>query len=219
MSLRTRVAIAVGVVVFCALAIVAAVVYPAVGANLRSQNDASLVEVAQQAPEIAGKLKQAEALGQLVPFGDTKLEILPDPTVGPTRGFVGVTEQDVQVADGDSNPYFSDEAYRGVEYRIYTAQFPSQPGALVRVARPEADATSAQAELGWLLLALVPAGAVIAAALARLAAGRVLRPVRRLTETVERIRATGDLSAPIETPRPGRGQPARAGIRRDGGRA
>ena len=40
MSLRTRVAIAVGVVVFCALAIVAAVVYPAVGANLRGQNDA-----------------------------------------------------------------------------------------------------------------------------------------------------------------------------------
>jgi two-component system, OmpR family, sensor histidine kinase MprB len=36
--------------------------------------------------------------------------------------------------------------------------------------------------------------------LARLAAGRVLRPVARLTETVERIRATGDLSAPIETP-------------------
>jgi two-component system, OmpR family, sensor histidine kinase MprB len=35
---------------------------------------------------------------------------------------------------------------------------------------------------------------------ARLAAGRVLRPVGRLTETVERIRATGDLSAPIETP-------------------
>ena len=39
MSLRTRVAIAVGVVVFCALAIVAAVVYPAVGANLRGKND------------------------------------------------------------------------------------------------------------------------------------------------------------------------------------
>jgi two-component system sensor histidine kinase MprB len=35
---------------------------------------------------------------------------------------------------------------------------------------------------------------------ARLAAGRVLRPVSRLTRAVEQIRATGDLSATIETP-------------------
>ena len=46
MSLRTRVAIAVAAVVFGALAVVAAVVYPAVGANLRTQEDASLVLVA-----------------------------------------------------------------------------------------------------------------------------------------------------------------------------
>jgi hypothetical protein len=45
MSLRTRVAIAVGAVVFGALAVVAAVVYPAVGANLRGQDDASLTGV------------------------------------------------------------------------------------------------------------------------------------------------------------------------------
>src|SRR5262249_12841792 len=54
----------------------------------------------------------------------------------------------------------------------------------------------------WLLAALVPAGAIGAAVGARLAAGRVLRPGGRLTETVERVRATGDLSAPIEAPGP-----------------
>jgi len=200
-SLRTRVAIAVGVVVFCALAIVAAVVYPVVGANLRSQNDESLVQVAQQAPDIATKLKQSRTpLGQLVPFGSTQLQILTNPAPGPTNGFVAVTEQDVQVAAGSSKPYFRDEAYRGVDYRIYTTQFPGQPGVLVRVARPAADALSAQVALGWLLLALVPAGAVIAAGMARLAAGQVLRPVGRLTEAVERIRDTGDLNTPIKTP-------------------
>src|SRR4029077_20325285 len=50
------------------------------------------------------------------------------------------------------------------------------------------------------LAVLIPAGATGAAVVARLAGGRVLRRVGRLTETVERIRATGDLSAPIETP-------------------
>jgi two-component system sensor histidine kinase MprB len=199
-SLRTRLAIAVGAVVFCALAIAAAVVYPAVGANLRQQDDESLMQVAENAPAVAAKLKQAGNLGQLVPFGSTQLQILPDAAAGPTNGFVGITGHDVQVAGGDDKPYFQDEAYGKVVYRIYTTQFPGAPGTLVRVAQPASDATSAQTALGWLLVALVPAGAIVAAAVARLAAGRVLRPVGRLTETVERIRATGDLSAPVETP-------------------
>jgi signal transduction histidine kinase len=200
MSLRTRVAIAVAAVVFGALTVVAAVVYPAVGANLRAQEDASLVLVAKKAPTIAAKLKQAGSVGQLVPFGSTELQILPDAAVGPTSGFVGITEHDVQVADGDDQPYFQDEAYRNVVYRIYTMQFPGNRGVLVRAAQPASDSASTETALGWLLIALVPAGAIGAAVLARLAAGRVLRPVGRLTETVERIRATGDLSAPIETP-------------------
>ena len=82
MSLRTRVAIAVGAVVFGALAVVATVVYLAVGANLRGQDDESLVQVAKMAPTIAAKLKQAGAFGQLVPFGDTQLQILPDAADG-----------------------------------------------------------------------------------------------------------------------------------------
>jgi len=200
MSLRTRVAIAVGAVVFCALAIVAAVVYPVVGASLRGQGDGSLVQVAENAPAVTAKLKQTGALGQLVPFGKSQLQILPNAATGPTSGFVDITDRDVQVADGIAQPYFQDEAYGGVVYRIYTTQFPDHQGTLVRVAQPASAATSIQAALGWLLVALVPAGALAAAAVARLAAARVLRPVGRLTETVERIRATGDLSAPIETP-------------------
>jgi two-component system, OmpR family, sensor histidine kinase MprB len=200
MSLRTRVAIAVGMVVFCALAIVAAVVYRAVGANLRGKNDQSLVQVAGEAPAIARKLKQAGTVGQLVPFGDTQLQLLPGATAGPTDGFVGLTDHDVQVAYGKARPYFHDEAYGGVVYRIYAMQFPGNQGTLVRVALPVSAAASTQTALGWLLVVLVPAGAVGAAVVARLAAGRVLRPVGRLTETVERIRATGDLSVPIETP-------------------
>src|SRR5437588_13098537 len=109
MSLRTRVAIAVGVVVFCALAIVAAVVYAVVGANLRGKNDDSLVQVARQAPAIAVKLKQAGTVGQLVPFGNTQLQILPAATPGPTKGFVGITDHDVRVAAGTGGPYFHDQ--------------------------------------------------------------------------------------------------------------
>jgi signal transduction histidine kinase len=200
MSLRTRVAIAVGAVVFGTLAIVATVIYPAVGANLRGKNDQALIQVAKEAPTIAKKLKQAGTVGQLVPFGATQLQILPDATTGPTNGFVDLTAHDVQVAGGQAGPYFHDEAYGRVDYRIYTMQFPGSPGTLVRAALPLSDAASTQTALGWLLVVLIPVGAIGAALVARLAAGRVLRPVGQLTETVERIRATGDLSAPIETP-------------------
>ena len=199
MSLRTRVAIAVGAVVFATLAIVAAVVYPAVGANLRGKNDQALIQVAKEAPTIAAKLKRAGAVGQLVPFGATQLQILPGATAGPTNGFVDLTAHDVQVAGGQAGPYFYDEAYGRVDYRIYAMQFPGSPGTLVRAALPLSDAASTQTALGWLLVVLIPVGAIGAALVARLAAGRVLRPVGQLTETVERIRATGDLSAPIET--------------------
>jgi len=200
MSLRSRVAIAVGVVVFCALAIVAAVVYPVVSANLHAQEDESLMQVADNAPMTAPKLKQAGALGQPVPFGDAYLEIRPEPVPGSTDGFVSITDRDIAVASGKEGPYFRDETYNGTDWRIYTTEFPGNPGVLVRASMPASAADSTQQALGWLLLALVPAGAIGAAALARLAAGRVLRPVGRLTETVERIRDTGDLSAPIETP-------------------
>ena len=201
MSLRTRVAIAVGVVVLGALAVVAAVVYPAVGANLRGQSDQSLVQVAKQAPEIATKLKTSRTpFGQLVPFGDSQLQIVPGATPGAANGFVAITSRDAQVARGNARPYFHDEAYRGRTYRIYTAPLPGGTGVLVRAALPVSNAASTQTALGWLLLALIPAAALGAAVTARLAAGRVLRPVGRLTETVEQIRATGDLSAPIEAP-------------------
>jgi signal transduction histidine kinase len=201
MSLRSRVAIAVGAIVFAALAIVAGVVYPAVGANLRGENDQALVQVVKNSPAIASQLKRdGTSFGQLIPFGDTQLQIVPDAMAGPTTGFVPVTDYDVQVASGTAGSYFQDEAFEGVVYRIYTAQFPGNPGALVRAAQPVSAAASTQTVLGWLLIALVPAGAIGSAVLARLAAGRVLRPVRRLTETVERIRATGDLSARIDTP-------------------
>jgi signal transduction histidine kinase len=177
------------------------VIYPAVGANLRRQADESLLRVAEQSPTIAAKLKQTRApFGQLVPFGDTQLQIVPDPAVGRTNGFVKITAHDARVADGNDAPYFHDEAYGSVVYRIYTMEFPGQRGVLVRVAQPTSDAASIQTTLGWLLAALIPAGAIGAAVIARLAAGRVLRPVGQLTETVERIRATGDLSAPIQTP-------------------
>ena len=201
MSLRTRVAIAVGVVVLGALTVVAAVIYPAVGAQRREQNDQTLVQVARQAPQIATKLKKSRTpFGQLVPFGDAQLQIVPDATAGPANGFVAITDHDVQVARGNARPYFHDGTYQRRRlphlHRAVSRQSrgagPRRPAGIGRDLDPDGAGLAApRADTGR------RAGRGGDGTAGR---GRVLRPVGRLTETVEQIRATGDLSAPIEAP-------------------
>jgi two-component system sensor histidine kinase MprB len=72
------------------------------------------------------------------------------------------------------------------------------PSYAVQVARPltEVDDTLAQIRLYLLLIAGI--GIAVAAALGLVVSGAALSPVRRLTETAERVSETGDLSERIE---------------------
>ncbi|MFI1091204.1 sensor histidine kinase [Streptomyces sp. NPDC020917] len=115
--------------------------------------------------------------------------------VGPSGGFVDVTATDVAVADGRHAPYFEDVVYGGVGYRVYTAPLIGNDGTLVRAAVPTSVVGTTLRRLELLLLCITAAGSVLAALAARLAAARVLRPVRRLSDTVEHVTATQDLSA------------------------
>jgi two-component system sensor histidine kinase MprB len=83
-----------------------------------------------------------------------------------------------------------------VHVRVLTFAF--GPGFAVQVARPltEVDDTLAQVRLYLLLIA--GGGVTLAALLGLLVSGAALAPVRRLTETAERVSETGDLSERIE---------------------
>jgi len=69
----------------------------------------------------------------------------------------------------------------------------------VRTATPETDPDPILRELAWLLAGSTAAATLLAVLASRLASRRVLRPVRQLTETVERIRDSGDLTIPVPT--------------------
>ncbi|MEV4296754.1 sensor histidine kinase [Microbispora rosea] len=218
MNLRTRLAIAGGSVVAGALVLVSVVLYPAVSANLRGQMDNALVAAAGQAPDVAAAIKakfrdvNGEPGFPTVPLGigNTQLQIVPGPVrIGPSTQFVDLTARDVAVANGTAGAYFRDAVYNGVAYRVYTAQFPEAPGTLVRTAIPESDPAPTLRELAWLLAGSTVAAGLLAALASRLAARRVLRPVHQLTETVELIRTTGDLSIPV--PADGRDEIGRLG--------
>jgi two-component system, OmpR family, sensor histidine kinase MprB len=218
MNLRTRLAIAGGAVVAGALVLVAAVLYPAVDANLRGQLDRGLIAAADQAPSVAAAIKAKYGLAGEEPafptvplgIGSTQLQIVPGPVhAGADTKFVPLTARDVDVANGKAPSYFQDARFNGIDYRVYTTAFPDGQGALVRTAIPQSDPAPILRQLAWLLAGSVVVAGLLAGLASRLAAGRVLRPVRELTETVERIRATGDLTIPV--PAEGRDEIGRLG--------
>jgi len=217
-SLRTRIAVAGGAVVAGSLLLVSLVLYPAVQANLRNHLDHTLVVAAGQAPAMATAIKaKFGANGATVDFptvpvgiGPVELQIVPGPVhAGTSERFVDLTELDPAVAAGTAGPYFHNATFNGVPYRVYTAQFPGSPGSLVRTATPEADPEPILRELAGLLAGSTVAATLLAVLASRLAARRVLRPVRQLTETVERIGDSGDLTIPV--PAAGRDEIGRLG--------
>ncbi|MEV4111200.1 HAMP domain-containing sensor histidine kinase [Nonomuraea sp. NPDC049695] len=198
MKLRTRVALAGAAVVAAALLAASLVLYPSMASGLAGQHDGELVQAAGQAPRLLESFKATDAPLPTRPVnvGDTLLQFFPDPVgPGPTAGFVPLTVQDVTVAWGKSSPYFQDVTYDGLRYRVYTAPLTQMGQGLVRTAfaLDRDDATLGRLKL--LLAALTLGGALIAGLGARLLAGRVLRPIGRLTEVVEHVTATRTLTA------------------------
>jgi two-component system sensor histidine kinase MprB len=208
-NLRNRIALTGGSVVLGALLLVSLILYPAVNSKLHDQIDVSLVRSAADAPKVLDQVKQKAVdlnsrpagLTGLVTVGSSVLQFVPTPLVpGATDGFIPVTERDVAVAGLRQQPYFQNATYQGTAYRVYSAPLPQTNGVLVRVARPLSDATATLHRLQVLLVVLTLGGAILAAAVTRLVADRVLRPVRELTEAIEHVTATQELTARIDAP-------------------
>jgi two-component system sensor histidine kinase MprB len=177
-----------------------------VRAHLRSQLDESLMQTVEQSPTIAFQLKQKIAESGFsgptdtpLDVGSTVVQFVDWPVIpGKSNAFIPVTARDADVANKLAEPYFQDTTYNGADYRVYTAIWPQSKGGLVRVARPLGDELAVLRTLAILLIALIVGGGVMAAVVARLAARRVLRPVRVLTDAVEHVTATQDLTRRVD---------------------
>ncbi|MFJ4848561.1 sensor histidine kinase [Streptomyces sp. NPDC088733] len=211
MTLRNRVALAGGTVVFAALLLASLVIYPSLSAGLHRQSDDVLTSAAdrdasQLLKDFKFKMEQMEREGTRltvptspVTVGSTQLQFVAPPVAaGPGGGFLPVSSHDVEVARGRAPAYFQDAEYEGVTYRVYTAPLSGWDGALVRAAIRQSVVSSTLDRLTVLLAVITAGGTLLAALGARLVAGRVLRPVRQLTDTVEHITATQDLTARID---------------------
>jgi two-component system, OmpR family, sensor histidine kinase MprB len=107
-----------------------------------------------------------------------------------------VTDHERSVASGTSSAYFSDAHIAGTAARVYTAKF--LPGYAVQVAASLEAADHALSKIRLWLILVALGGTGVAAGAGFLVARAALRPVRRLRDTAEHVRATQDLTRRIE---------------------
>jgi two-component system sensor histidine kinase MprB len=199
----------------CAIAVGATVVLACAGAYLATRGELR--------GQIDGSLRaQARALQLRVgvpPDGPPPLPGEPRPSGGLASGFaqlvrpdgsvsrlrrggedvrIPVSDDDVAAAlEPDRAPFLSDRRTDGIHLRVMTVPVPGA-GAIV-FARSLNGVDTVLDRLRFALVALCILGTALAAALSRLFARRVTKPVADLTAAAEHIEATGDLDRRIGT--------------------
>lgn len=132
----------------------------------------------------SGQLKssQSSPFRIVVPGSSTALLVRRISTLSVSRGYAAV-----------AGPYRYQTVFvKGVPQRQLTI---FGLNSALTITRSLADVDRNLAHLRWLLLITCAGGIGIAALLGTLVSGRVIAPLRRLTETTERIAETGELSA------------------------
>jgi two-component system, OmpR family, sensor histidine kinase MprB len=218
-NLRTRMGVAGALVIGCTLGVIAPVLYRAQAQIVAEQFDTSLASTAQQTtqPDYSTQVKAYLITGKrgipaLTPlaFAGALVQVSGAPAVGAgAPGLPPFDAHDLAVFDGTAQPFTTNIDYDGTVYRMYTARIassvpPTAPGldystdySLVRVARKLSDETAPLHRLATLMIALAGCGALAAMLLLALLTGRILRPARRLTDAVEHVTATGDLTTDL----------------------
>ena len=206
LSFRARIAISAAVAVALSVVAASVLLYLVAREQLRAPVDDQL---RSRASEISH-----QPLGILQTHdGDSYLAVRPE--FGEARGYVQLVRSDgtklipprqgttipvddkvIAVANHDSPSFWNDVTVGGTHLRVFT--FSYGPGAAVQVARPLSEVDQSLNRIGLYLLLIAAVGVVMAAGLGLLVARAALTPVKRLTETVERVSETQDLSERIE---------------------
>jgi two-component system sensor histidine kinase MprB len=203
MSLRLRISLSAAAAVAIAIAVAAVLAYQIVSSQLVGQIDNSLRARAEVAQTVAAaQLAESTQLNLPAPaFGDAPgvYQVVTSDS-GEPRFAPGVQlpiDQRVrQVASGAHAAFYSNQTIRGTRLRVYTA--PLTSGYAIQIARPLTSVDRTLDRLTRALALITMAGAGVALLLGWLVARTALVPVRRLTETAERVTETRDLGERIE---------------------
>ena len=212
MTFRLRLAIAAALAVAATVAVASIVVYVVMRNELLRSVDSGLrgrtghmVDELQHGPGGAMALRGLAGPGSFLTGGP-----------GPSRDYVQLVDNQGHtllidgeaakvpvnkttraVAAGKHEAFFTDETVGGVHSRVYTAyvgQTVDGRGIALQVVLAVDNVDRTLHRLEWILLLVVGGGIAAGAAGGALVSRSALVPVRRLTETAERIAETGDPS-------------------------
>jgi two-component system sensor histidine kinase MprB len=208
MTFRARIAIAAATAVALAVVLASVLVFFVVRGELRGRIDTTLEDRAAQILREPLREVQAESgrsfLGIRPGFGEPNTFVQLVKADGTTLGapyekvHLPAEERAVGLAtDGEpGDHYFTDLTVAGTRVRVLT--FAYGPGYALQVARPLTEVDDALEQIRLYLLLVALGGVGLAAAFGLVVSRAALAPVRRLTETAERVSETGDLSQRIE---------------------
>jgi two-component system, OmpR family, sensor histidine kinase MprB len=210
MSIRARLALGAAAAVAISIVLASVIVYFLVRTELRSGVDRNLKAEAAQIgglgfgavlafPPNVYQLVEPTPLfaGYFQLVGPNGNVYMPQSYVRPTPR-LPITAKARAVAAGRANAYFYDTHLGGVDTRVFTRRSTGRPAVAIQVV---AQLSSVDNELArirlWLLLVSI-GGITLASGAGLLVARETLRPLRKLSETAERVAATRDLSERIE---------------------
>ncbi|MEU5975776.1 HAMP domain-containing sensor histidine kinase [Streptomyces sp. NPDC047315] len=207
LPLRSRLALLVATAVAVAVAAVAVVAWVLVRAQLNDELNTSLKNVSAPAQAISDALRQCESGPQIhvtekQSFAYTQI-VGPDGSrcVARFNVPVKVTSLDVAVANGQRESALHDSVTdNGQPVRVHTTTqkvTPDGPSVAVSVSRPLDEIDTSLNRLALLLTALAGLGVLGAGAAGLWVARAGLQPVDRLTEAVEHVARTEDLTVRI----------------------
>jgi len=210
-TLRTRLAIVAAAAVAAAVVIASLAVYFIVRNELFGPIDSSLRSAAPaiRIPHFLNGLTPGPRPRELIlhsGFGGgfpvayrlvttNGTQIVPDYNEA-ALGPLPVTSDERKVAAGTGPSFFLDAEVAGESARSYTAQL--GPGFAVQIFTSIEAENHALAKIRLWLILIAIAGVALASAAGFLVARAALRPVRRLSETAERVRTTQDLTQRID---------------------
>jgi len=212
MSFKARLALGSAAAVAVAILLASAIVYFLVRNELRSQVDRNLANEAAQiaaVPRFAAVLAYAPniyALNVPTPIFTGYFQLVGrDGKVYIPEGFVSpsprlpVTAKVRAAAAGKHGAFYYDTKLAGEDTRVYTLpSTDSTPPVAIQVVGQLSSVDNELERIRLWLLLVAASGIGLAAAAGFLVARATLRPLRDLSETAERVRATQDLSQRIE---------------------
>ncbi len=206
MSLRLRLTLFIAAVVALTAALLSWAAFTSASSEARQEIDDALTSRALMARGFRGTdIPQGLEppadfrLGPISFESDTRVQVIDSSgeiLLGLPDFSLPVEDADIAVAAQPSRTILRDIEVDGVHYRMMTTS--AGDGLAIQMARDMSETDAFLADLRWRLIAIGGGGVLVAALISWFIARRALTPVGRLTDVIEHVATTQDLTTPID---------------------